>query len=251
VPPLAGFWSKDEILLFSLAKSPALYVLGLVTAVLTAYYMTRQVVMVFYGQARWESHAEEHGAHGEFKPHESPPIMLFPLVVLALLSIVGGAIQLPDFRIVPDEWQHKLEAWLHPVVEPGEAHIADTSAYDHRELLALIAIACAVAGILAAYAVYVRKMREPYEPRILADAWRYDSTVTAFMGGPGRRMFDAIAWFDQTIIDGAVNGAGRVVAGAARVVRRGQTGNIRNYAEILAVGVVLVLVWFVIARGVF
>ena len=73
VPPFAGFWSKDEILLFSLAKSPALYVLGLVTAVLTAYYMTRQVVMVFFGEAKWESRAEEHGAHGEFKPHESPP----------------------------------------------------------------------------------------------------------------------------------------------------------------------------------
>ena len=70
VPPFAGFWSKDEILLFSLAKSPALYVVGLVTALLTAYYMTRQVIMVFFGEARWEDHAAEHGAHGEFKPHE-------------------------------------------------------------------------------------------------------------------------------------------------------------------------------------
>ncbi len=71
VPPFAGFWSKDEILLFALAKSPALYVVGLVTALLTAYYMTRQVVMVFFGEAKWEDHAGEHGAHGEFKPHES------------------------------------------------------------------------------------------------------------------------------------------------------------------------------------
>ena len=95
VPPFAGFWSKDEILLFALADSPALYVVGLVTALLTAYYMTRQVFMVFFGEARWEDRAAEHGAHGDIKPHESPWIMLFPLVVLAVLSIVGGVIELP------------------------------------------------------------------------------------------------------------------------------------------------------------
>ena len=122
VPPLAGFWSKDEILLFSLAKSPALYIVGLVTAVLTAYYMTRQVILVFFGKARWEDHAPEHGAHGEFKgPHESPWIMLFPLVVLAAASIVGGIIQLPDVTWIPDVLGHRLELWLEPVVEFGEA----------------------------------------------------------------------------------------------------------------------------------
>ena len=103
VPPFAGFWSKDEILLFALAKSPALYVVGLVTALLTAYYMTRQVIMVFFGEARWEDHAEEHGAHGDFKPHECPPVMLLPLVVLAGLSIVGGMIQLPRRRGSPTD----------------------------------------------------------------------------------------------------------------------------------------------------
>jgi NADH-quinone oxidoreductase subunit L len=74
VPPFAGFWSKDEILLFAYDKSPVLYVVGLVTALLTAYYMTRQVIMVFFGEARWHDAHEEHGAHGEFSvsPHESP-----------------------------------------------------------------------------------------------------------------------------------------------------------------------------------
>src|SRR5690606_8995732 len=153
VPPFAGFWSKDEILLFSLVKSPALYVIGLVTAVLTAFYMTRQVVMVFFGDARWSSHAnaeeapegDEHlasTAHGEFKPHESPSIMLLPLVLLAGLSIAGGLIQLPSFGFVPDGWRHKLESWLHPIVEAGEAHITESGAYDNKELLALVAIAC-------------------------------------------------------------------------------------------------------------
>jgi NADH-quinone oxidoreductase subunit L len=250
VPPFAGFWSKDEILLYSLAKSPALYVIGLVTALLTAYYMTRQVIMVFYGQARWESHAEEHGAHGEFKPHESPPSMLFPLVVLALLSTVGGLINLPAFSWIPDNWQGKLSAWLAPVVDFGEAEIGDTTAYDNKGLLAFVAIAVALAGIIAAYAIYYRRVRKPIEPAILEEGWKYDQLVTAFMGGPGRKAFDAIAWFDRTIIDGAVMGAGRTVARTAGQLRKGQTGNIRNYAEIVGVGVVLLLAWFVIGRGI-
>ena len=90
VPPFAGFWSKDETLLFALADSVPLYLIGLIGAILTAYYMTRQVIMVFFGEAHWKDRADEHGAHGEIKPHESPWIMLFPLVVLAVLAVVGG-----------------------------------------------------------------------------------------------------------------------------------------------------------------
>jgi NADH-quinone oxidoreductase subunit L len=206
--------------------------------------------MVFFGEARWESHAEEHGAHGEFKPHESPPSMLFPLVALAVLSTVGGLINLPAFAWIPDDWQGKLGAWLHPVVEFGEAEIADTTAYDNKGLLAFVAIAVALAGIIAAYAIYYRRVRKPVEPALLEQGWKYDQLVTAFMGGPGRKAFDALAWFDRTIIDGAVMGTGRTVARAAGQLRRGQTGNMRNYAEILGVGVVLLLAWFVIARGV-
>ena len=248
--PFSGFWSKDEILLFALVKSPVLYVIGLVTAVLTAFYMTRQVIMVFFGEAKWESHAEEHGAHGEFKPHESSPIMLVPLVVLAGLAFVGGIIQLPSFGIVPEAWRHKLGLWLEPVIEAGEAHITDTGAYDNKAWLAVVASACALAGIGAAIAIYAQHKAKPIEPKILADAWKYDSTVSAFMGGPGRKAFDAVAWFDKTFVDGAVNGTGKLVQGAAGQIRKVQTGNVRNYAGIIGVGVVLLLAWFVVGRGV-
>ena len=90
VPPFAGFWSKDEILLYVYANNRFLYVIGLLTALLTAYYMTRQVIMVFFGKARWNDHSADHGAHGDFTPHESPRIMLMPLIVLAVLSVIGG-----------------------------------------------------------------------------------------------------------------------------------------------------------------
>ena len=93
-------------------------------------------------------------------------------------------------------------------------------------------------------------MREPIEPEILADGWKYDWAISAFMGGPGRKAFEAVAWFDKTIVDGAVNGAAKLVAGTAGEVRKAQTGNVRNYAGIVGVGVVLLLAWFVIGRGV-
>lgn len=95
VPPFAGFWSKDEILLYAFANNRLLWFIGVVTALLTAYYMTRQVIMVFFGEARWHDNAEDNGAHGDHTPHESPWTMVTPLVVLAGLSIVGGAMQLP------------------------------------------------------------------------------------------------------------------------------------------------------------
>ena len=117
VPPFSGFWSKDEILLFSLAESPALYAVGLITAVLTAFYMTRQIIMVFFGEehvgrawptqeeapevAEGEAPVETHDAHGEFKPHESPPIMWIPLVALAGVAALGGLINVPSRSASP------------------------------------------------------------------------------------------------------------------------------------------------------
>jgi NADH-quinone oxidoreductase subunit L len=245
VPPFAGFWSKDEILLFAFAKSPVLYVFGLVTALLTAYYMTRQVIMVFFGEARWHDHADEHGAHGDFEPHESPKIMLLPLVVLAGLSIVGGALQLPfshDTKF--------LEKWLEPVIEVGERNIAGTWADDNKYVLLAVAVIVAAAGIAASYLVYAKKKAKAIEPVVLEQAWYYDKGVSAFMGGPGRKMFDAIAWFDAKVVDGAVNGVGKLVRGSAGEVRKAQSGYVRQYAAALGVGVVLLLVWFVVIRGI-
>ncbi len=227
--PFAGFWSKDEILLFTLADSTALYIVGLVTALLTAYYMTRQVIMVFFGEARWKDKAAEHGAHGDANPHESPWVMLGPLVVLAVLSTVGGFIQMPF-----SETTERLGRWLHPVVEPaegiGEAHIDGTWADEHIFLLAIIALSVAIAGIVAAYLVYQRKRVKAIEPAILANAWYYDQAVTDFMGGPGRESFEATAWFDANVVDGTVNGAGRTVRSAAGGVRRVQNGYVRASA---------------------
>ena len=244
VPPFAGFWSKDEILLFAFAKSPILYAVGMLTALLTAYYMTRQVIMVFFGDARWKDRSEENGAHGDHTPHESPMTMLMPLVVLAGLSIVGGVIQLPFTKDL-----HFLEKWLHPVVEFGEADIHTSWAYENKYLLLAVAAVVALAGIAASTMVYAKKRIDPIEPEILADGWRYDRSVTDFMGGPGRRAFEAVATVDAKVVDGAVNGVAAAVQRSARTLRVTQSGAVRTYAAGVGIGVVALLVWFFL-RGV-
>ena len=244
VPPFAGFWSKDEILLYVYANNRGLYVVGLVTALLTAYYMTRQVIMVFYGEAKWKDHAHDHGAHGDFEPHESPKIMLFPLVVLAVLSVIGGAMQLPFSKKL-----HFLEHWLAPIVEESEADIHKTWAYENKYVLLVIAILIAATGIAAAFAVYAKKKAKAIEPRVLEQAWFYDAGAAKLIGGPGRAAFNAVAWADAHIVDGAVNGTATLVRNVAGQVRKSQSGFTRLYAALMAVGAVALLAWF-LYRGV-
>ena len=240
VPPFAGFWSKDEILLYVYADNRLLYAVGMVTALLTAYYMTRQVVMVFFGEARWRDASAEHGAHGDFTPHESPRVMLIPLVVLSVLSVFGGAMQLPFSKNL-----HFLEHWLEPVVEESERSIKGTWAYDNKYVLLGVAIVVALAGIALSLAVYAKRRLPAVEPKVLENAWYYDATVARVVGGPGAAAFDGITRFDARVVDGAVNGAGSLARGLGSVVRRSQTGFVRAYAAIIALGTVAVLAWFV------
>ncbi len=242
VPPFAGFWSKDEILLFAYDKSPVLWFVGLLTALLTAFYMSRQVFMVFYGDERWheradhtdEPHDTGHDAH---EPHESPWLMTLPLVVLAGLAVFGGALNLPFTPRV-----HFLERWLEPVLGSNE-HVlhAHTGV---KVVLAVVAIVVGLVGIAAAYAVYVQKRVRPVEPAILAAGWHYDDAITAFVGGPGRAVFEATATFDRTVIDGAVNGVAAGVRGSGRTLKVLQSGYVRSYALGVALGVVALLAYF-------
>jgi NADH-quinone oxidoreductase subunit L len=257
VPPFAGFWSKDDILLFAwgsgAAGGKALWAIGLVTALLTGYYMSRQVFMVFFGEPRWRAEpaprpasvgaaaneldveSDEH-AHGG--PHESPWIMTAPLVVLSVLTIVGGVINLPF-----NEDVDFLEDFLHPVLGVNEAEIAVSTGA--KAALAVIAVGAGLVGLAAAAAVYLRRRVRAVEPEVLARAWYYDEEVTAFVGGPGRKSFDAIAWFDAHVIDGAVNGVAAVVRNVGGRLRPVQSGFVRSYALGVTIGVVVVLGYFI------
>jgi NADH-quinone oxidoreductase subunit L len=240
VPPFAGFWSKDEILLYVYADNRLLYAVGMVTALLTAYYMTRQVILVFFGKARWHDASSEHGAHGDFTPHESPRVMLVPLVVLAALSGVGGFIQLPFSKDL-----HFLEHWLAPAVEESERSINGTWAYDNKYVLLGVAVIVAVAGIALSVAVYGKRRLPAVEPKLLENAWFYDASVAKVVGGPGAAAFRGVAAFDARVVDGAVNGAGAMARGLGGIVRRAQTGFVRAYAALIAFGAIALLAWFV------
>jgi NADH-quinone oxidoreductase subunit L len=218
-----------------------LWAIGLVTALLTAYYMSRQVFLVFYGEERFREAAD--ADHPAPEPHESPWLMTVPLVVLAGLSIVGGIINLPfDTDVL------FLEHWLEPVVGENQAVLDVTTGT--KIALAIAAIAAALVGIGLAARVYLQKRAAAVEPEVLAEGWYYDSTITAFMGGPGRKGFEAVTAFDETVIDGAVNGVGAAVRGSGRGVRVLQTGFVRSYALGVAIGAVGLLVYFLTRAGV-
>ena len=230
VPPFAGFWSKDEILAYAFDANPALWLVGLVTAVLTAFYMSRLVFMTFYGEARFGD--EQH-------PHEPSPLMTAPLVALAGAAVVAGVMNLPFTKDL-----HFLGTWLKPSLFGNEAHLEIGGGA--LWLLALVAVAGAAAGIAGAVAVYLRG-RLPVsmvERPAAARAFYVDEAVTRFVGGPGRRAFDLLAAFDSKVVDGAVDGVGRSVRAGGTALRRVQSGFVRFYALLTAVGAVALLVWF-------
>ena len=230
VPPFAGFWSKDEILAYAFDANPALWVVGLVTAVLTAFYMSRLVFMTFYGEARFGD--EQH-------PHEPSPLMTAPLVALAGAAVVAGVMNLPFTKDL-----HFLGTWLKPSLFGNEAHLEIGGGV--LWLLALVAVVGAAAGIAGAVAVYLRG-RLPVsmvERPAAAQAFYVDEAVTRFVGGPGRRAFDLLAAFDSKVVDGAVDGVGRSVRAGGTALRRVQSGFVRFYALLTAVGAVVLLVWF-------
>ncbi len=231
VPPFSGFWSKDEILLFAWADNKALWAIGLVTALLTAFYMSRQVFLVFFGKPRFET-TGRHAVH----PHESPWTMWVPLVALAGLAFVGGGLNLS----LADDLKF-LEHWLEPVLGENEAHI--TVATGTKVGLGAAATLAGLAGIVGAALVYLQRRvsSERFEPQILARGWRYDESVSAFMGGPGRAGFQRATAFDRTVVDGAVNGVAALVRACGARLRLAQSGYVRNYALGFAVGAVVIV----------
>ncbi|MFP3882970.1 MAG: NADH-quinone oxidoreductase subunit L [Actinomycetota bacterium] len=239
IPPLAGFWSKDEILGSAFARGgwfSVLWVVGLITALLTAFYMTRQWVMVFLGEPRWDAEAN---------PHESPSVMTVPLVVLAALSVVGGLINTP-LRLT-------LEHFLEPAFElvtlqhPPEG-------LGMFALLAGLSVLAGIAGAVAAYMTYRQPMdnwrgfEHGFDPLWGAweQAYRVDDIYGKTIVAPGRKTAELAAFnIDLPVIDGAVNGVARVVRGIGDWARPLQSGFVRNYGALFLAGTVVIVIWLV------
>ncbi len=241
VPPFSGFWSKDEILVQAWDKSPALWLVMSVAAVLTAYYMSRLVFLTFFGEPRWDKGDGEHGdAEHHVHPHESPPLMTAPLVVLAVAATLAGALDLPFSRI----------KWLDQFMDPLFGEIGhEVSLSGAAELgLILLSTVLALVGIVFAYEAWIehRIGTERLEPVLLQRAWYVNDGYAAFFGGPARVGAEFTSEVvDHRVIDGAINGVGGLVKGGGRQLRKLQTGYVRSYALGIAAGAVLLLAWFV------
>ena len=271
VPGLAGFFSKDEILFRTFASGHTiLWVVGLLTSLLTAIYMFRLVFLAFHGPRAPEpvepAHPEEeepaapgpahaahpsHGAHGSGAAHlhDAPPAMALALIVLAVGSVVAGYVGLPGILGGGDWFARFLEPafGVHPVEEAVAEHGLELT-------LMLVSSLVAVAGIgIAAY--FFLKNRHAADRladqfagprRVLEHKYYVDEIYDAAIVQPIRITSESGLWkvIDARIIDGAVNGVAEVVGGASDRLRRIQTGSVRAYAASLFLGVVLILGYY-------
>jgi NADH-quinone oxidoreductase subunit L len=245
IPLFSGFFSKDEIL--SNAYQFGVFVpwlLGVITAGLTAFYAFRLLFVAFYGKSRMDKKTEK-------QVHESPPIMVVPLVILAVLSVIGGYVGLPRVLGVGNA----IDAFLHPVF--ADTSIAQPLAEGGTTegiLIAISVLAVAV-GFVAAYWIYVRNWGMA-ERMTKSAQWLYDIVYNkyyvdeAYMEAivkPLRILADVLAdVVERRSIDGAVDGLARLVGLAGEGVRRVQTGLVRNYALAMLIGVVAVVAYFVV-----
>ena len=172
-------------------------------------------------------------------PHESPWTMTIPLGVLAVLSVLGGLIQLPFSSTTK-----RLEHWLEPALFHNEVHLSIGAGT--LWVLAVVAVAAGGVGIAVAVAAYGRRRIDHtvFERPILAEAWRFDRTVSNLVGGPGRAGFEATAAFDRRVVDGAVEGVATLVRREAGVLRRFHNGLVRTYAVGIGLGAVGLVIWF-------
>jgi NADH-quinone oxidoreductase subunit L len=234
IPPFSGFFSKDEILAAAYINNPVLWIVGVITAGLTAFYMFRLYAMTFLGKFRG-THEQEHHLH------ESPSAMTIPLIVLAVLSVVGGFIGIPE---VFANDAHALEHFLSPIIIKAteEHHLSHATEY----VLMGVSVGLALIAILYAWTRF-SKHPEKAEPtgagKLLANKWYvdelYDNIVAKPLLALARVLNNVI---EKSGIDGVVNGVGRGVQYAGRQIRLMQSGQVGNYILMMVLSVVLMII---------
>jgi len=282
VPPFAGFWAKDEVLSRAyFAGDYGVWIIGVVAAAMTAFYMTREVWLVFFGNERFlaasaagdgaEAPAdtpEEGGRSLEsptvpayvpprpatlsHPPHESPPTMTLPILTLAGLAAVGGLLSLPFGGI------EFLSDWLHPTF--ARVPEIDVTSFVAAAILSVISVLVALVGLVAALSLYRQGISTPegdplpprlgFAGRLFQHAYYLDESIAALVRGPVYRFADWLnRGFDLGIIDGAVNGVATVVRESGGRLRRVQTGLVRNYALGVVLGAVALLIFLAVRAG--
>ncbi len=260
IPPLAGFFSKDEILGESLKLGFAwVWLIGFIVAGLTAFYMFRLMGLTFWGSFRGPREIWD-------KIHESPPIMTIPLILLAIPSVFLGmylGLPLGDSRI---------SEWLAPIFEEGEQILSGGAAEPAYQLfgidgvLIIASVTIATIGMILAWRLFgvqigpirmpsrperVRELtaRAPFLYRASLNKWWFDDLYHLLFMVIGGRIAAAIWWFDREVIDGTVNAIGTGTIDAGRGLRQVQTGRVQNYALGIAIGLIVMAGSYLLLAG--
>ncbi len=240
VPPFSGFFSKDEILMAAYATNPIFYYVGIGGALLTAFYMFRLYSLTFLGNFRGTAHQQEH-------LHESPIAMTLPLMVLAFFAVVAGFVGIPAL-FAPNA--HALEHFLAPVFA-GSAALAHAHHIEHSTEWILMGTATVLILIVIVYAVTKFKKYTTTEPntgiaKVLENKWYIDELYDTVIVNP-------LHWFagflkntiEKYVIDGAVNGVGKLVGYGSRQFRLLQSGQVGSYILMMVMALVLfIIIWF-------
>lgn len=241
IPPFSGFFSKDEILMAAYAKNPIYYYVGLGGALMTAFYMFRLYTLTFLGGFRGTPEQEHH-------LHESPSAMTIPLIVLAILSVVGGWVGIPEV-IAKDA--HGLEHFLEPIFAgstalAGQHHLEASQEYLFMGISTLLIVVVIIYAINSYKKYQAETSGNTGIAKLLEDKWYVDEMYDSMIVNP----LNALAGFfknivEKNVIDGIVNGVGKMVGYSSRHLRLLQSGQIGNYVLIMVLAmVVFVLIWF-------
>ncbi|WP_293957297.1 MULTISPECIES: NADH-quinone oxidoreductase subunit L [unclassified Sphingobacterium] len=243
IPPFSGFFSKDEILAGAFTSSPVLWGLGFIGALMTAFYMFRMLFMTFFGTFRGTEEQRHH-------LHESPKSMTTPLIVLAVLSVIGGVINLPAVL----GGNHWLEDFLAPVFSEGKAIMPATHHLEHSTEYLLMGVS--VVGVLIMVALafnkYVKRQQLPEEGEgtrgFLGNLSYHKFYVDELYDSLIVRPINWLSAFfgnvvDQRGIDGVVNGAGKATFDTGKVLRLLQNGNVGFYLLMMVIGVIAIFIY--------
>jgi NADH-quinone oxidoreductase subunit L len=249
IPPFAGFFSKDEIIWDSFKNGNfILWLIGAVTAMMTAFYIFRLVYLTFYGKERFG-----HDKH----PHESPKVMSIPLVILGILSTIGGFIGIP--ALFAGEGGNQFENWLKPVFAPAQLKLISFNSYGSSLEVSfmLITLAGAVVAIWFARYLYLKNLSLAHSfsqkfkglYNLLLNKYFVDEVYDAAIVTPLIVSSEKFLWkiADNKIIDGTVNGTANLINLISKGIRKIQTGVVQFYALVMVLGIVIALFWIILS----
>ncbi len=245
VPPFAGFWSKGDVLVGAFSESWAIWIVGLITAGITSYYMGREYCLAFLGPARWlkktdkksKKLAKTDSLPETVDPHEPSFIMLVPIVTLAVLALIGGILNLPFASSL-----QFLDRFLKPVIaaSPSYMHVSGLS----QVVLGTLDGIFAIGGGLIAYFIWSKTYDKPsLEFTFLKNAWYIDKSGDVLIARSSTKLAEVSDGFiEPKVIDGAVVGISKVVVALGILIRKSASGFVRREAAVIAAGLVVILI---------